>query len=146
MSRMALALLLLIATAPSAHAQDAPLSAEEALAESHAMTGGANGADCPRDPFDPDQIMVCGKDDSARQRLPLPTERAPREGARRATGELPAASAVPVRTASCGVIQNGQSCGGGLNALAAVPLLVKGVIKLIDPEAEVEPPPTLPKP
>ena len=145
MSRMALFLAALIASAPAARAQEAPLSAEEALATSHAMTGVAAAADCPRDPFDPDQIMVCGSDESARQRLPLPAERGPRAGPRGATGELPAASAAPVRTASCGVIQNGEICGGGLSLLALAPLLVKSVIKLADPEGAMEPPPTLPK-
>ena len=142
MSRMALVLAALVASPAAAGAQEPPLSAEQALAASHEMI---DVADCPRDAFDPDQIMVCGKDENAKQRLPLPAERGPREGARRGTGELPAASAAPVRTASCGVIQNGEICSGGFSLLGVAPLLVKGMIKLVDPEAEVAPPPEVPK-
>ena len=145
MSRMALALIVLIALPSPARGQDAPLSAEEALEEYRGLTGSDNAANCPRDPFDPDQILVCGKDESARQRLPLPTERGPSEGPRRATGEAPRASAAPMGGPSCGVLQNGASCGGGLHVMAAGILLVKGIIKVIDPEAEVTPEKPLPR-
>jgi len=143
MSRMALALFALIAPIAPAAAQDAAVRAEQALDHYREMT--AAPPDCPRNPFDSDEIMVCGKDESARQRLPLPTERGPSEGPRRATGEAPRASAAPMGGPSCGVLQNGASCGGGLHVMAAGILLVKGIIKVIDPEAEVTPEKPLPR-
>ena len=143
MSRMALALIALIASAPAARAQDAPVRAEQALDHYREMT--AAPPDCPRNPFDSDEILVCGKDESAKQRLPLPAERGPRDGPRRATGEAPRASAAAIGGPSCGVLQNGRSCGGGLNVMAGAALLVKGIIKVIDPEAEVTPEKPLPK-
>ena len=143
-NRCVFPLLALLAAAPAA-AQAPALDAAQALERAREMTA-MPSADCPRNPFDPDEILVCGRDESARQRLPLPAERGPREGPRGATGEVAAASAAPIRSHGCSVMQGGEICSGGISVLAAVPLLVKGVITLIDPEAELAPPPRIPEP
>ena len=140
MSRMTLWFgLALLAAASSASAQR-PVNAETALARAERLTG-VDAEGCTR-PQRPDEILVCGTPEINReQQLPY----ADRDAARNPKGEAPRASAAAVRTGSCGVIQDGTPCTGGVNLLAAVPLAFKMVTKLIDPEGEVEPVPVVPK-
>lgn len=133
MSRMAapIASILVVATSP-AMAQDAPLTAEQAIDNSRQMFS-VGGADCAPTAPDDEEIVVCKRTGRA-PRLPLPAERGPREGPRTATGEIAAASAAPVRKGSCGVQASDQGCIGGLPIIAGAILLVKMAGKLIDPD------------
>lgn len=91
-----------------------------------------------------DAIVVCGTraDRNARQRLPLPREA---EGEGLARGEAPRASAVAPRQGSCGVV-GGQAAGcvGGWNGAKMIDGLIKGVTAIVDPDADLAPPPPLP--
>lgn len=95
---------------------------------------------CPTAPSA--DIIVCGRR-VQRHRLPLPVEPDP-EGSHIVRGELPRASAKPVKQVSCGVIQGGRPCNGGLSVFAAAGFLAKLGHKLIDPDWEAEPPPDIP--
>lgn len=89
-------------------------------------------------------IVVCGNraERNARQRLPLPREP---DGGGQAFGEPPRASAAAARQGACGVVGGqGAGCTGGLNAIKVIDTLAKGVTLLIDPDADVAPPPPLP--
>lgn len=81
-----------------------------------------------------DEIVVCGRHDPDRFRLPLPEERHV-AGERGPRGEVAAASAAPIRTGSCGTLAT-DTCGGGLPVIGAAMLLAKAAGKLIDPDAE----------
>lgn len=92
-----------------------------------------------------DTIVVCGSqaERNARQRLPLP--RAAVEGALPQTGEAPRASAAAVRQGSCGVVGGqGAGCTGGLPVFQAVGVLAKVATAIVDPDADLAPPPPLP--
>ncbi|MBC8070770.1 MAG: hypothetical protein IAG13_20755 [Deltaproteobacteria bacterium] len=136
---LALAAALALAASPLA-AQE--LTAEQAMENYRAMTAVDVAADCRRD-AGPDEIVVCGRDDSARQRLPFPSESGPRDGPRRATGEIAAASAAPMRSDSCGM-RSTDECIGGLSIFQVAGVLFNVARKLIDPEAEIEPPTPIP--
>ena len=78
----------------------APLSAEELIAAHNARIldamGGIDGvAHCPRGGPGDDAIVVCGRDSSFRQRLPLGSQPEPGARHRLIAGELPSASAAP---------------------------------------------------
>ena len=81
-----------------------------------------------------DEILVCGRGDRDRFRLPLPDERHV-EGDRRVRGEVPTASAARVRSGSCGMLST-DTCGGGLPLIGAAALVAKAAARLIDPDAE----------
>lgn len=92
-----------------------------------------------------DAIVVCGSkaERNARERLPLP--RAPVEGGPLPKGEVRRASSAPVKQGSCGVVGGqGAGCVGGLPLLGAAMLLGKAVQGIIDPDADLSPPPSLP--
>lgn len=89
-------------------------------------------------------IVVCGNraERNAKERLPLPRE--PVEGGI-VKGDAPRASAAPVKQGSCGVVGGqGAGCTGGLPVLRAVGVLVKAATAIIDPDADLAPPPALP--
>lgn len=91
-------------------------------------------------------IIVCGNraERNARERLPLPRD--PVDGARPVRGEAQRASAAPVKQGSCGVVGGqGTGCVGGLPILGVVGLIGKAAQGLIDPDADLSPPPPLPE-
>jgi hypothetical protein len=93
-----------------------------------------------------DTIVVCGNraERNAQQRLPLPRE--PVEGAPAPRGEVQRASSAPVKQGSCGVVGGqGAGCVGGLPILGAAMLLGKAVKGVIDPDADLSPPPPMPE-
>ncbi|MFD1106940.1 hypothetical protein [Sphingobium olei] len=89
-------------------------------------------------------IVVCGSraERNAKQRLPLPRE--PEEGVP-VRGEPPRASAAQVRQGACGVVGGqGAGCTGGLPVFQAIGALAKAAVAVVDPDADLEPPPPLP--
>ena len=90
-------------------------------------------------------IVVCGNRAArnARERLPLPRESPDAAGLIR--GEAPRASAARVRQGSCGVTGGqGAGCVGGLSVFKVADIVGKGVMAIIDPDADLAPPPPLP--
>lgn len=143
MSRIAVSALCLLAIStcvPSLRAQAGPVTAEAALDAYKDMVAVADARCAGADPVS-GEILVCGRRDDQRARLPLPGERDARDGARRATGDVPVASAARMRAGSCGVVQTGESCTGGLPVLTAARAVIQGIRRLIDPDAAIEPPP-----
>ena len=80
---------------------------------------------------------------NAQERLPLPRE--PVEG-RPLAGDTPRASAAAPRQGACGVVGGqGTGCvGGGVPILGAAMLAGKAITHLLDPDADMAPPPPLP--
>ncbi len=130
----------ILAFAPPLMAQARPVTAESALDNYKDMLAVADARCAGVDPIS-GEILVCGKRDDQRARLPLRGERDARDGERRATGDMPGASAARMRTGSCGVVQTGESCTGGLSVFAAGRAAVQGIKRLIDPDGAIEPPP-----
>ncbi len=92
-----------------------------------------------------DTIVVCGTqaERNARERLPLP--RGSDAAAVPLRGEAPRASANAVRQGSCGVVGGqGTGCVGGLNARKILSDAVKAIGAVVDPDADLSPPPMLP--
>ena len=93
-----------------------------------------------------DAIVVCGEsqaDRNARERLPLPREEADSGASMR--GDTPRASAAPVKQGSCGVSGGqGAGCVGGLSVLKAANIIGKSITAIVDPDADLAPPPPLP--
>ena len=93
-----------------------------------------------------DAIVVCGEsqaDRNARERLPLPREEADSNAPMR--GDTPRASAAPVKQGSCGVSGGqGAGCVGGLSVLKAADMIGKSITAIVDPDADLAPPPPLP--
>ncbi|MEQ6334341.1 hypothetical protein [Sphingobium sp. MK2] len=93
-----------------------------------------------------DAIVVCGEsqaDRNARERLPLPRKE-PDSGAPM-RGDTPRASAAPVKQGSCGVSGGqGAGCVGGLSVFKAVGVIGKSITAIVDPDADLAPPPPLP--
>lgn len=93
-----------------------------------------------------DAIVVCGESQAernARERLPLPREEANSGAPMR--GETPRASAAPVKQGSCGVSGGqGAGCVGGLSVLKAADMIGKSITAIVDPDADLAPPPPLP--
>lgn len=124
-----------LAMASSAHAQKADDDA--LMAAYRAKTQVVRSCDRSGD-----AIVVCGTqaERNARERLPLP--RASDEAAAPLRGEVPGASAVAVRQGSCGVVGGqGTGCTGGLPLFQAIGVLAKGVRAIVDPDADLSPPP-----
>ena len=91
-------------------------------------------------------IVVCGTraERNARQRLPLPRE--PGGDGSPVRGDAPRASAAPVKQGSCGVSGGqGAGCVGGWNGFKMVDGVVKAVTAIVDPDADLAPPPPLPE-
>lgn len=89
-------------------------------------------------------IVVCGNraERNARERLPLPRE-STQGGVVR--GDAPRASAAAVRQGSCGVTGGqGMGCVGGLWVFKVANVVRKSVTAIIDPDADLAPPPPLP--
>ncbi len=89
-------------------------------------------------------IVVCGNraERNARERLPLPREP---DSDQRIVGDVPRASAAPVRQGGCGVSGGqGAGCTGGLPVFQIVGAIVQAGHALIDPDADLAPPPPLP--
>ena len=138
---------LLLMGLPMAAAQDivpvegAPLAERSALEQYQARTTVIRR--CDRSGSD---IVVCGSraERNARERLPLPRE--PEEG-RPLAGDAPRASAAAPRQGACGVVGGqGTGCvGGGVPILGAAMLAGKIVTHLLDPDADLAPPPPLPE-
>jgi hypothetical protein len=130
-----LLLLAPLAMASSAHAQ---ATGEDALMAAYrARTQAVRPCDRGGD-----AIVVCGTraERNARERLPLP--RTGDSGAAPLRGEAPRASAVAVRQGSCGVVGGqGAGCTGGLPVFQAIGVLAKGMQAIVDPDADLSPPP-----
>lgn len=140
LARLCLPLLLLT---PSSAAAD---TVERALARTRALV-----AD-PCKQAGPEDIVICGsKSQGDAYRLPLEEEGASLD-TRARRGEVPNASADRLNAKGCGIFEGYRRCskaemrlhgyGGGLDPLSA---LVKLVTILADPDADVAPPPRLPK-
>ena len=89
-------------------------------------------------------IVVCGNraERNARERLPLPRESSDAGPLR---GDAPRASAAPVRQGSCGVTGGqGGGCVGGLSVFKLADVLAKDIVAIVDPDADLSPPPPLP--
>ncbi|MDI1297169.1 MAG: hypothetical protein PSY12_15045 [bacterium] len=89
-----------------------------------------------------DAIVICGTQAqrNAHERLPLPRD--PTAGAP-IRGDAPRASAAAARQGSCGVVGGqGMGCTGGLSVSRAVGALAKAVTAIIDPDADLTPPPS----
>jgi hypothetical protein len=143
MSRIAIAafcVLTIFASASPLMAQAGPVTAEGVLDAYKDMVAVPDARCAGADPIS-GEILVCGKRDDQRARLPLPGERDARDGERRATGDMPGASAARMRTGSCGVVQTGESCTGGLSVMAAAGVAIQGIKRLIDPDGAIDPPP-----
>lgn len=122
------------------------VSADEAMVHARSLTGNQRcqrGAD--------GEIVVCAGNGD-KYRLPFPEERAPNEDRNARRGDIPAASAAPISYADCGIFQNQRRCskaemrrygyGGGNDPLS---LAIKLGTKIVDPDADVGTPKTLPK-
>lgn len=108
-------------------------------------------ADGCSDASDRGEIVVCGRrtvDD--KYRLPLPTE--PAVGGGPVQGEVPNASPDRLASGSCGIFKGDRRCskaeslldgyGGGRNPLNVI---MKLMTLFGDPDADMTPPPPLPK-
>jgi hypothetical protein len=110
-----------------------PVSAEALLAaynaRIHAAMGNVDGARrCPRDGTGDDAIVVCGRGDDARIRLPLGSQPEPGARHRLIAGETPsAADAVNVGRACCGG-------GAGVDLLGVAAALVRGADRILHPD------------
>ena len=93
-----------------------------------------------------DAIVVCGESQAernVRERLPLPREETDSGAPMR--GDTPRASAAPVKQGSCGVSGGqGAGCVGGLSVLKAADMIGKSITAIVDPDADLAPPPPLP--
>lgn len=124
-SRTALLLLPVFGAAAEAAAQIR--TAEEAVAAQREQVRGAGGEACDRS--DRDAIVVCGRDDSARHRLPLPVVAAP-GAAGRAGGEQMAA--LGAGEDPCSTVGPNQRCSGGLLVFGVAAKLVQGIRNLAE--------------
>lgn len=135
MSRSALLSLAPLAAAwPGAALADPPTArAEEAIAayqaDFRAVMGSAarpGRRACPAAPAGSEDIVVCGRDDSASYRIPY--QPAEGERVRLTAGEAPSGvDSLSVGDACCGG-------GGGLNVIAIVQTLGRGVDRLLHPD------------
>ena len=131
----ALASILLLAAPVTAHAAD-----EELMAAYRSKTQVLKPCDRSGD-----AIVVCGNraERNARERLPLPRDPAQNGGIVR--GDAPRASAAAVRQGSCGVVGGqGTGCVGGLSVFKVADVMARTVTAIIDPDADLAPPPPLP--
>jgi len=144
--RLAISFPLMLIGLPLATAQDvvpvdaAPLATVSPMAQYQARTAAIRPCDRSGG-----GIVVCGSraERNAKERLPLPRE--PVEG-RPLAGDTPRASAAAPRQGACGVVGGqGAGCvGGGVPILGAAMLAGKAITHLLDPDADMAPPPPLP--
>ncbi len=88
---------------------------------------------CPA-PTHANEVVICGNGrGGSDNRIPLPDERAPPDGPRIATGEIPRAAGALADPDSCGP----RDCAGGgpVNLIAAAVAGVQIVRAIVDPEA-----------
>ena len=136
MRRPLFLLIVTLASGPAAAAQEAD---DSLMAAYRARTQVVRPCDRSGD-----AIVVCGSrsERNARERLPLPRET--QEG-QRMRDAAPRASAALTRQGACGVVGGqGAGCVGGWNGVKMFDTLAKGATLLLDPDADVEPPPPLP--
>lgn len=91
-----------------------------------------------------DAIVVCGNraERNAKERLPLPRDG---DAGGILHGDAPRASALPVKQGACGAVGGqGVGCVGGWNGAKIIDGLVKAVTAVVDPDADLAPPPPLP--
>lgn len=142
LARLCLPLLLLT---PSSAAAD---TVERALARTRALV-----AD-PCKQAGPEEIVICGsKSQGDAYRVPLAEEDGEVFNTRARQGEVPNASADRLNAKGCGIFEGERRCGrkemelyGYLRGRDPVSVLTKLVTILADPDADVAPPPALPKP
>jgi hypothetical protein len=98
-----------------------------------------------------DEIVVCGRRNQDRYRLPLLGRRDSGVGAGNVRGEVPRASADATASGGCGIFQHQRRCSraemeeaGYFRGRDPVSFLGDLVTVLIDPDAEVRPPPPIP--
>jgi len=118
-----------------ASAEPDQASAEEMVAayeaRIHAAMGSVDGVRrCPRGDSADDAIVVCGRSDDPRMRLPLGSQ--PEAGARRRliAGEPPSA---------VGALSVGQACcggGGGINLIGLARVLGRGAGRILHPRLD----------
>lgn len=130
--RLQLALLALLAAPSVAGAQS--ITAEQAIENQRRQLQAATGlaanpaADCEAS-SDPEEIIVCGREDDGRYRLPLPVE--PEPGARRRLVGEP-----PTGTEALGAGRCFRLCQGsaGVDIFDVVEGAVRAVGRLLDPD------------
>ena len=125
---------LLFCWSEGAPAQSASTATAEELVAAyngriHDAMGSVEGARrCPRDADGDDAIIVCGRIDDARMRLPLPVQPEPGARPRLIAGEVPSAT---------GALNVGRACcasGGGINLLGVAGALARGVDRILHPD------------
>lgn len=121
------------------HAQQADQGAQDYIDQARKNLGLTSREDCGK-PDNDGAIVVCARQGPDPNRLPLPDERVDLAGKR--LGDIPAASTVNPKARSCGVVGNGYGCNGGSPLLPAVITGARMLIKIIDPDAEVQDAPT----
>lgn len=123
-------------------------TAEQALARTRAML--ADPCERPH----PDEIVVCARKSQGQAYRVLPGEE---DGeifdSRARRGEVPNASADRLNGKGCGIFEGERRCGrkemelyGYLRGRDPLSVLTKLVTIIADPDADVTPPPALPKP
>lgn len=132
-----------------------PVSAQTAAAAIDRAKALTSVAPCAAAPAAPDaSVVVCArKSADERYRLPLPVERDPLTGSEPVRGEPRSASSVLVPFADCGPFAGQRTCskaearlygyGGGRDPLTVG---LKLFTLLIAPDADIAPPPELPRP
>ena len=135
-SRTALLVMATLAAAsPGAATAQAgtPATAVEMLAayeaRIHEAMGNVDGVRrCPRGRSGDDAIVVCGRSDDARMRLPLGSQPEPGERRRLIAGEPPSGA---------GALSVGQACcahGGGIDLIGIAGALVHGADRILHPD------------
>lgn len=132
-----LVLLAIIASATSA--QQADQGAQDYIDQARKNMGLRDRKECGT-VDNSGAIIVCARQGDDPNRLPLPEERADLTGKR--LGDIPSASSVNPKARSCGVVGPGYGCNGGSPLLPAVMNGARMLIKIIDPDADVEDAPT----
>ena len=125
-----------------AQGQDDP-TAQDYIRNAKRNLGMTPREDCGQ-PDKDGAIIVCGRRGPDPNRIPLPEERDDLAG-KRVLGEIPRATTAKIGGPGCNVVGQTNQCNGGVNALAIAGFAVKLLTKIIDPEAEVEPPATIPR-
>lgn len=117
------------------HAQQADNQAQDYIAQARKNMGLQDRSDCGK-MDESGSIVVCARQGEDPNRLPLPEERSDLVGKR--TSDIPLASSVNPKTRSCGVVGNPYGCSGGIPLQKGFGVIVRGLTKLIDPDAPVE--------
>jgi hypothetical protein len=112
---------------------ESPATAEEMIAaydaRIHEAMGNVDGARrCPRGRSGDDAIVVCGRADDSRMRLPLGSQPEPGKRRRLIAGEPPSAA---------GALSVGQACcahGGGIDLIGVAGALVRGADRILHPD------------